>query len=315
MIVMTSPLVSIIIPVYNVEAYLEECLDSVVNQTYKNIEVIAVNDGSTDSSPEILNRYKEKYGNIKVINQRNSGPSGARNRGIAEATGKYIYFLDSDDYILPETVENIIGKMEKYELDLVRFGAQPFYEDKSVKIVRNHYDYSKVFQEEKIYNKYEFLRASIKGFAASPWSYIVKAEVLEKHNLQFKPGLLHEDELFTLKLFLYINRAMYDPNLYYMRRYRSGSIMTSIKGKKDFDAYYEVLSEIIKLRTKFKHPDEIRLINKRIRTMYRILMLKQIDEVYKKEMLDRLMGLSGWEKFYITMWHHGAEFVKKLLRY
>lgn len=313
---MSDPLVSVIIPVYNVESYLEECLESVRNQTYKNIEIITVNDGSTDDSPLILERYAKENSNIKTIHQKNSGVSAARNRGLEEATGKYIYFLDSDDYILPETVGNIIEKMEKHQLDVVRFGAKPFSEDKgSENLVWNVYDHSKFFQSGKIYVKHEFLRANIKGFTPSACLYMVRADVLNKNQIRFKPNLQHEDELFSLELFLNTERAMYDANLYYMRRYRSGSIMTSQEEMKSFDAYYQVLQEIISLLDKYTDPDEIKLIKSRIRSLYISLSLKQVDERYKKEKLAKIKAINSWEKFYYVTHYHLKEFIKKAMRF
>lgn len=126
---MSYPLVSVIIPVYNVENYLKECLDSVLNQTYKNIEVIVINDGSTDKSLHILEDYSSKFNNIKIIDQENSGQSVARNKGLENAKGKYIYFLDSDDYILPDTLKKLIKKLEMNNLDIIRFAARPFSEN------------------------------------------------------------------------------------------------------------------------------------------------------------------------------------------
>ena len=99
-----KPAVSIVVPVYNVEAYLEKCLDSLVNQNFDNYEVIIVNDGSTDKSKEIAQRYENKYSNVVLIDQKNKGLGGARNTGIEAVKGEYILFVDSDDYIHPDTL-------------------------------------------------------------------------------------------------------------------------------------------------------------------------------------------------------------------
>ena len=97
-------MISIIVPVYNVEAYLPQCLDSLINQTYQDLEIICVNDGSTDGSLEILQKYQSKDKRIKVVSQKNQGLSGARNTGISQATGEWIMFVDSDDYLLKDCV-------------------------------------------------------------------------------------------------------------------------------------------------------------------------------------------------------------------
>lgn len=106
-------MVSVVIPIYNVEAYLDACVNSVINQSYQNIEIILVDDGSTDSSPQMCDSYAKKDSRIKVIHQPNAGLSMARNAGMACAIGSYIYFLDSDDYIAPNTIQILYEAIEK----------------------------------------------------------------------------------------------------------------------------------------------------------------------------------------------------------
>ena len=120
---MTKKLVSLIIPVYNVEQYLKQCLESVKNQIYPNIEVILVNDGSTDNSLSICRYYAQENGWI-LVNQENSGLSAARNAGINQSTGEYIAFLDSDDWIEPDFIQNMIESVEKYDADIVESGIR-----------------------------------------------------------------------------------------------------------------------------------------------------------------------------------------------
>ena len=123
---MQKKMVSVIIPVYNVEEYLKEALESVVNQSLKDIEIIIINDGSTDKSLRIIKGYATKDKRIKIINQKNQGQSIARNSGIENAKGKYIYFMDSDDYIALETLEVCYKKCEEYELEMIYFVAFHF---------------------------------------------------------------------------------------------------------------------------------------------------------------------------------------------
>ena len=116
--------VSIIIPVYNTEKYLEECLDSVLSQSYKNLEIIIVNDGSTDGSPKILENYKKRDSRIVIIHQKNQGLLHARKSGVLASTGTYIIMLDSDDYMLEDEVWNAYQTIKKYQADLVKFRFQ-----------------------------------------------------------------------------------------------------------------------------------------------------------------------------------------------
>ena len=121
--------ISIIIPVYNVEGYLVECLNSVVNQTYRDIEIIIVNDGSTDSSFSIIQQYQLQDERIKIINQENQGLSAARNAGIKKVSGEYIWFVDSDDYITIDACEKIVEKLKQNNYDLLIVGRFRFGKD------------------------------------------------------------------------------------------------------------------------------------------------------------------------------------------
>ena len=120
--------ISVVIPVYNVEKYLEQCLDSVIAQSFEDIEVICVNDGSTDSSLEILKRYADNDSRIKIISQKNKGAGAARNVGIENAAGEYVYFMDSDDYLNSDAFERLNGFLDD-EPDFVMFKISNFYED------------------------------------------------------------------------------------------------------------------------------------------------------------------------------------------
>ncbi|MCM3023157.1 glycosyltransferase [Heyndrickxia ginsengihumi] len=310
---MGDSLVSVIIPVFNTELYLEECLNSIINQTYKNIEIIVINDGSTDNSLKLLEEYASKHSNIKVISQRNSGNSVARNKGIEESNGKYIYFLDSDDFLLPQAFENLIEKMEKYDLDLIRFSAEPFLDGIDININKKLYDFKEYFKNGRVYEKKEFLSKNLKAFSSSPCLFIVKKDILKDNKLQFKPGILHEDELFTLELFLNINYAMYDTNFYYRRRYRKDSIMTSKnmdKVKKSFDSYHIVAIEMNKLLDRYTSRAESKLIKRRILAVYNTLLNKKIDETYKKNSLSKIKGVSCKSRCYYFLKYR----VKKILR-
>ena len=122
-------LVSIVIPIYNVEKYLNECVDSVIVQTYHDLEIILVDDGSTDNSGKLCDEYKKIDDRIKVIHQKNGGLSAARNTGMDSAIGEYLYFLDSDDYIEPQTVERLVDTIEQEKADIVLFDGYVVYTD------------------------------------------------------------------------------------------------------------------------------------------------------------------------------------------
>lgn len=196
--------ISVIIPVYNSEEYLDKCLGSVLGQTFEDFEIIAVNDGSTDSSLEILSDYAGRYGEkIKIITQENQGQSAARNRGLEEATGEFISFVDSDDYIHEELLEKAFAAAEKNSADLVCFGA---YEDKGGKI--GEYNYS----------KFNTLPAQLRYILheAAPWNKLIKKSLLIDNNLKFTEGIIYEDFELIPQLVLHAAKIFYlDERLYY----------------------------------------------------------------------------------------------------
>ena len=230
-----EPCVSVVIPAFNEERYLKECLDSVISQTYHNLEIICVDDGSTDKTPEILADYAAGDSRIRVIRQENSGLSASRNRGIEAAQGKYLYFLDSDDYILPDHFEKLIPVMEKEKLDLCVFNLRPFISpDADSEQLRETYEryeeyYKRARKYEGVYSGAELMKKLRAGgeYLMQACGYISRTEYVKETGNLFLSGILHEDHLFTFCNFLGAERAAFCPDVYYQRRLAAGSIMTS----------------------------------------------------------------------------------------
>lgn len=242
--------VSIIIPVYNVEKYIDKCINSAVNQTLKDIEIIIIDDGSTDNSINIIKKYEIRYSNIVVVNQSNKGVSASRNIGLDKAKGEYIYFLDSDDYINLNLANDLYDLAKKQNLDIIHFDANVVYED-GFYSKNNPYDRSKVI-ESKVYSGkcfYENVKQN-NGYRASVCTYIYKNEFLKKHKLNFYEGILHEDELFTTKSITLAESILYLPKKYFFRRMRGGSIMTSEKSVRNIIGYYTVAEQLYTYYTK-----------------------------------------------------------------
>lgn len=262
-------LVSIIIPVYNVEKYLEECLESAVKQTFNGIEIIAVNDGSSDSSLKILEQYAQQYDNIQIINQENMGLSSARNTGLNHAKGKYVYFLDSDDYIDLNMIEECFGLAENKNLDIINFDAQVFYESGFESDFNPNYNRSNIL-ESSIYTGEEFYQYIIsKNAYRSPvWLSFYRREFLQKSNLTFYEGITHEDELFSVKAFLLANRVTYHPRAYFHRRLRKGSIMTQAKSLKNIEGYLTVANELYKVMKSIDNQETKNILNDQIFNFY-----------------------------------------------
>lgn len=186
------PKVSVIVPVYNVESYIGKCLESLVNQTLEDIEIVVVNDGSTDNSESIIKKYVEKYNDkIKYVVKENGGLSDARNYGMKYASGEYIAFLDSDDYVDITIYEKMYKKAIDEECDFVECDFIWKYDNKEVK------DCGYIYKD-----KHEML-ANARVVA---WNKLIKKELIDKLQIEFPKGLRYEDVEFFYKLLPYINK-------------------------------------------------------------------------------------------------------------
>lgn len=238
-------LISVIIPVYNVEDYLCECVDSVINQTYKNLEIILVDDGSTDSSGKICDDYAEKDERISVIHQKNGGLSAARNAGLSKSNGEYIYFLDSDDYVADNTLETLITIAEKDNSDIVFFDAVSFADTPDFTVKQN-YIRKKKYKTDSGYSVFSLLTKNKDFHSAVPLLFL-KKDLLKSNKISFIPDILYEDMVFTYQVFCFAKIVSQCDKAVYYRRYRKNSIMTSAKKEKNFHSWIKVC----KANTKF----------------------------------------------------------------
>lgn len=211
--------ISIIIPVYNVAPYLHQCFDSIFEQEIDNYEVICINDGSTDGSADILNEYSEQFSNIKVIKQENAGLSAARNAGINAAQGDYILFLDSDDWLEPNTL-NVLNDAIDSE-DLICFNGRRYFEDGTIETPDLGIE-EKELTGWEYYNKYALV--SRKFHFVCVVLRLYRRKFLLENKLKFEEGLLHEDNLFTPIACYYAVSVRVIPDVLYVYRIRSGSI-------------------------------------------------------------------------------------------
>ncbi|MGL5820684.1 MAG: glycosyltransferase [Sarcina sp.] len=219
-------LLSIVIPVYNVENYLEECINSVICES-DNLEIILVNDGSKDSSLEICKKYEDKYSNVKIVDKENGGLSSARNAGLEVAKGKYILFLDSDDYLVKGSIPKIMEYINNKDIDVIMSGYYEVCDNKIEDTINfnidNHDKIDKI-REEIFNNDAQCIWTA--------WKFIVKREFLTEKGIMFKEGYLHEDVDYTVKILLAMNTFNYmDFNWYCYRVTREGSIMNKRKIK------------------------------------------------------------------------------------
>lgn len=237
--------VSVIIPVYNVEKYLDKCIDSVVNQTYKNLEIILIDDGSTDKSSIICDEWATKDKRIKVFHQKNSGVSVVRNNGIEYSVGDYISFVDSDDYIAESMIEKAVASIEENDADIVCFGV--FRVAESGEILESTED----IEQKVVDNKEALLDLTNGKIHDYPVNKLYKRKVFE--NVRYPAGRVFEDIATTYKIFLNSEKICYLPQKLYFYRRRKGSIINNIKNSSLNDLF-----DIRKQRyddLKAKHPD------------------------------------------------------------
>lgn len=235
-------LISVIIPVYNVEEYLRECVDSVLTQTYQNFEIILVDDGSTDSSGQICDEYASNDERICVIHQKNSGPSKTRNTGLDNATGKYIYFLDSDDYIENNALELLVNTAESNNADLVFFDAHSFTDEGSE--VKQGYVVKGTYDSKSGYEILSELHNN-KDYHCAIYLLFIKHQLLIDNKISFlEAAYCSEDMLFSYQVYCSAEKTVQCKNTLYHRRYRSGSIVTSKKSQRHFRSCRDVYEEI-----------------------------------------------------------------------
>ena len=212
-----SKLVSVIIPVYNVERYLKKCIDSILNQTYKNLEIILVDDGSTDCSSKICDEYAKNDTRILVIHKANGGQSEARNIGISESKGEYIFFVDSDDYIEYNAIETMLEIAENKNADMV---IADIYSVNEKGEILNEGKGQYTFQNESLFSAEEAAQA----FAEldwGPWNKLYKRSVHK--NIYFPKGKIHEDEAIMFQLFERCDKIVYTNVRLYNYLQREGS--------------------------------------------------------------------------------------------
>lgn len=250
-----NPVVSVIIPVYNVEEYLADCLTSIQNQTLKDIEIICVDDGSTDSSLSILCQAAEADPRICVLVQKNSGQSAARNTGIQAARGKYLYYLDSDDMLKPDALQFLIDTVEDNDLECILFGGKPIYD--SEELLEKHGEYSDYYRYKEACTDpmagadLLVLLKNVKEYRVTPCMQLAKTELIRNNNIHFYDGIVHEDNLYTLEVLLHSRRCMAIPEQLYLRRIRENSTMTATVSVANFIGYLICYTETLKLMDKF----------------------------------------------------------------
>ena len=260
--------ISIIVPVYNVENYLELCLDSLLNQTHKNIEILVVNDGSPDQSQKVIDQYAEKDSRIVPLIKKNGGLSDARNFGMKHATGEYIGFVDGDDYVELDMYEKMYKKAKKDNSDIVECNLFHNYPNKfDIEIGK------------KIYDRHEMIRVG----RSVVWNKIYKRDWLMNCNVWFSVGMIHEDVEFYVKLVPFIRKISYikEPGVHYV--FRKESLMNhSTRKILDLFLVFEHLLQYYKEKNIYQeYQDDIEYLTVRIILCNTVKRIARIED--KKE--------------------------------
>lgn len=281
--------VSIVVPIYKVEKYLRRCVDSIINQTYRNLEIILVDDGSPDKCGQIIDEYKEKDSRIISLHKKNGGLSDARNYGMKYVTGEYIFFLDSDDYIKSETIETLINLSLKYQADIVQGGFYYKYENYLLYDDRYYKEDSDPIILDNKELMYELIvNERVKNFA---WGKLYKTDLIK--DLLFEKGVLFEDVFWAHNVMSRVKKYVicHKPLTYYVQRedsivanysVRNLDIIKGMKVRHKFieENYSEFINEsyTLLLKTMFMH--------------YNLLMKnksKDSDKKYRKEIEEYII--------------------------
>lgn len=253
-----NPLISIIVPTYNVEKYIRTCIESILAQTYRNVEVIIVNDGSKDQSLAVISDLICSHHNVKVINQKNQGLSVARNTGIDVATGKYITFVDADDKIKPDFVSSLYQIADRTGADIVRGSFRDF----NGNIPKDWVPDFNVPTNCGTIVLDQFLSSNI-SFVV--WSSIYRLDFINSNHIRFTPGILLEDGDFTTRAYMLAKLVATSPEPNYAYRIRQGSILTTNNAQKMSLSEEKVISQFISM---LKHEESDVLCSLILKSIY-----------------------------------------------
>lgn len=299
---MSRPLVSIIVPTYNVEKYIEDCMVSILNQSYSNIEIIIIDDGSTDTTPDFLKQFDKKV--HLTLNPINQGQGAVRNQGIKKASGKYILFVDADDWMDYGTVERLVDKAIQTNADLIRFNGQSFSDSGALPETTGQYDFSKVLNESQVYTGKDILYKNQKSYSASPCLYMVKKKLLMKNHILFPEGILHEDEYFTTKVFLSTKVMAFVDKEFYHRRYRDASTMTESSQEhkeRSFLSYLEIFKLLeIEYNSRIYNSSQKSFLKRQLLSIYNGLQQSKVDKNFKSK-LKQLDAITIKDKIYLLL--------------
>lgn len=279
---------SIIVPVYNVEPYLNICLKSLINQTFKNFEVICINDGSTDKSLDILNFHAQKDSRLRVISQENKGLGAARNVGIQYAKGEYLIFVDSDDWLRTDALEVLDKKLKAQDFDVCLFGYNNFI---------SQYQYNlptpilAEVEKQKFNHIYDYMFVNV-----TAWSKVYKRDFWQKYNFKFAEGVFFEDTLTNAQIFSHlVNLGLCEQNLYYYRIAPNSITRQKFSDQKTkdlFDAFFQTFAYLQEQNIYTKVQNAFVDYVKRVFNFYINQVTEDKKEVYSQRYSELLKKIS-----------------------
>lgn len=280
---------SVIIPVYNTEQYIERCIESLINQTLNDIEIIIIDDGSTDKSLEIINSFKEKYSHMRVITQSNSGQGSARNAGINIAKGKYITFVDSDDWLEDRCLEELYSIAVNSEADIVICNMKKVYDNYC------RYDEMPPFTKERL-TRHEGIEEILKDkeIKSYPCAKLFRRELFVKNNILFPENMYYEDLAIGIQLFYFSNKVVLDNyyGYYYLQRDDSSTRRISCRNVTDrLKALYMIKNFLSEKKIFIKYKKEFT----RLCIFHMNLIINQIEDwkldICYEEIVDEVSRL------------------------
>lgn len=332
--------VSAILPVYNGEATIARCLESLLNQTLKEIEVICINDGSNDKTADIIKDYEKRDSRITIIHQQNQGQGAARNRGMTHARGAYFYFIDSDDYLNRfDALELLYNYAEERNIDLLFFEARVFYEkaDPLLKVLYPPYNYMRKKRYSNVYSGEDLFCRFLKNadYFVSPCLFLASKDFLQRSRVQFPLGMLYEDNIFTTRLLLCAKRVACYKDKFYTRTISGISLMTKDAGILNIQGYLKCLSFVKAMISFYKESSKVltslyclmRLYKRNIRKIsYRLSRITPtweeflseeefllLKEVYPYSLKDKILDFINTYKRH-GFFNTGLRLFKKVLR-
>lgn len=276
--------ISVIVPVYNTESYLRQCIDSILNQTFEDIEIICVNDGSTDGSLDILTDFEKRDTRVKVYTQENQGVGVARNRGLEYACGEYVYFMDSDDYLNDNALEDVLDIIEEKHADFVMFKIRNFNEDTGESIDDDYYTmpYLKDTVGDDVFNYSDVSKMALNLCVCQP-GILFSHEFIK--DIRFPEGLLFEDNVFFTEALFKAERIVFYDEFLYNRRKHTESTTTQIS-QKSLDTI-DITNMLLDLCDEYEHDLHKKELYYRIFiNIYNIF--KKADPASKEKLFEKI---------------------------